>query len=167
MPAITDSAAVLARAALLGRIATVLDVPVVATEQNPNRLGPNLPDIAQSCGTVLAKMSFGACGDGLLTHLGTLAGSGGAGEPRDVVIAGCEAHVCLLQTALPLLEAGRRVWVVADASGSRRPTDHALAMDRMRQAGATIVSVEMVAFEWLRSCEDTDFKAVSALVKAG
>lgn len=172
MPAIADSAAVLARATLLGRIGALLDVPVVATEQNPNRLGPNLPDVAQACGTVLAKMSFGACADGLLAHLEALArseGSGpeGPGAPRDIVIAGCEAHVCLLQTALPLLEAGHRVWVVADASGSRHPGDHALAMGRLRQAGATIVSVEMVAFEWLRTCEDADFKAVSALVKAG
>lgn len=173
MPAIADSPAVLARAALLGRISTLLRVPVVATEQNPNRLGPNLPDVAQSCGTTLAKMSFGACGDGLLAHLDTLPeghgpeGVSGSKASRDVVIAGCEAHVCLLQTALPLLGAGHRVWVAADASGSRRPSDHALAMGRLRQAGATIVSVEMVAFEWLRSCEDTDFKAVSALVKAG
>lgn len=164
MPAIAGSATVLARAALLGRVAGKLGVPVVATEQNPNRLGPNLPEIAGLCRMVLAKMSFGACGEGLLGHLAGLSGTGAA---RDVVIAGCEAHVCLLQTALPLLEAGHGVWVVADASGSRRPSDHALAMDRLRQAGATIVSVEMVAFEWLRSCEDADFKAVSALVKAG
>ncbi len=170
MPAIAESAVVLARAALLGRIGALLGVPVVATEQNPNRLGPNLPEVAQSAGTVLGKMSFGACGDGLLAHLDTLADAGGrsaSAAARHVVIAGCEAHVCLLQTALPLLDTGHRVWVAADASGSRRTSDHALAMDRLRQAGATIVSVEMVAFEWLRSCEDADFKAVSALIKSG
>lgn len=164
MPAIADSSVVLGRAALLGRIATQLRVPVVGTEQNPSRLGANLPEVARCCGTVLAKMSFGACGDGLLAHLSGLPERDG---PRDVVIAGCEAHVCLLQTALPLLETGDRVWVVGDASGSRRPGDHALAMSRLRQAGANIVSVEMVAFEWLRTCEDADFKAVSALVKSG
>ncbi len=160
MPAIADSATVLARAGLLGRIASTLGVPVVATAQNPSRLGPNLPEVAASIDVVLDKMSFGACADGLVDHLR-------AGGRDEVVIAGCEAHVCLLQTALPLLTEGFRVWVAADACGSRRGTDHALAMARLRQAGATIVSVEMVGFEWLRTCEDTDFKAVSALVKAG
>lgn len=171
MPAIADSAAVLARADLLGQIAVLLGVPVVGTAQNPNRLGPNPPPVARACDAVLSKMSFGACGDGLLAYLadlpaGAVSGSS-SGEAQDIVIAGCEAHVCLLQTALGLLEAGHRVWVAADASGSRRTSDHALAMDRLRQAGATVVSVEMVAFEWLRTCEDADFRAASALIKAG
>ncbi len=171
MPAIADSAAVLARADLLGQIAVLLGVPVVGTAQNPDRLGPNPPPVARACDAVLSKMSFGACGDGLLAYLadlpaGAVSGSS-SGQARDIVIAGCEAHVCLLQTALGLLEAGHRVWVAADASGSRRTSDHALAMDRLRQAGATVVSVEMVAFEWLRTCEDADFRAASALIKAG
>lgn len=162
MPAIAAADEVLARAAFLGQVAAVLGVPVVATEQNPTRLGPNVPEVSASVGTVIAKMSFGACGDGLLADLAQRSD----GEPLEVVIAGCEAHVCLMQTALPLITAGHRVWVVADACGSRRPSDHALAMARMRQAGATIVSSEMVAFEWLRTCEDADFRKVSALVKA-
>ncbi|MBK7721930.1 MAG: isochorismatase family protein [Austwickia sp.] len=165
MPAIAESATVLARAALLGRVAARLNVPVVATAQNPDRLGPNLPEIVESCEVVLDKMSFGACADGLTAHLTNL---GSADRPlADVVIAGCEAHVCLLQTALPLITQGHRVWVAADASGSRRHSDHGLAMARLHQAGAVIVSTEMVAFEWLRTCQDADFKAVSALIKAG
>lgn len=85
--------------------------------------------------------------------------------PGDVVIAGCEAHVCLLQTALGLLRAGHAVWVVAAACASRNPRDHELAMQRLRQAGAVVVSTEMVVFEWLQSCRHPRFKEVLALLK--
>ncbi len=81
------------------------------------------------------------------------------------MVAGCEAHVCLLQTTLGLLRAGLKTWVVADACGSRSADNHALAMQRLRTAGAGIVSVEMVAFEWLRSCEHERFRAVLKLLK--
>jgi nicotinamidase-related amidase len=73
--------------------------------------------------------------------------------------------VCLLQTALSLVQAGLKVWVVAQASGSRTAENHDLAMQRLRQGSAGIVSVEMVAFEWLRSCEHERFKAVHKLLK--
>ena len=81
-------------------------------------------------------------------------------------MAGCEAHVCLLQTALGLLRAGLSVWVVANACGSRRASDHAAAMARLSNAGATIVTHEMVAFEWLHHCEHPRFREVLALIKA-
>ena len=83
-----------------------------------------------------------------------------------MVVAGCEAHVCLLQTSLGLLRAGWRVALVADASGSRSQRDHTLAMERLRTAGALIVSTEMVVFEWLKSCEHPRFREVLALLKA-
>ncbi len=73
--------------------------------------------------------------------------------------------MCLLQTALGLLRAGLAVWVVAQASGSRKAEDHRLAMQRLLQAGARVVSIEMVAFEWLRSCEHRRFKRVLTLLK--
>jgi nicotinamidase-related amidase len=106
-------------------------------------------------------MHFDACTDGLLETLR----NSRATPPREVVIAGCEAHVCMLQTALGLIEAGLQVWVVADASGSRRFEDAELAMHRLRHAGARVVSVEMVAFEWLRTCEHPHFKRVLGLLK--
>ena len=73
--------------------------------------------------------------------------------------------MCLLQTALGLLRAGLRVWVVANASGSRRPSDHAAAMQRLAQAGATVVTHEMVLFEWLADCRHARFKDVLKIVK--
>lgn len=83
-----------------------------------------------------------------------------------MVLAGCETHVCLTQTALGLLAAGLQVAVVPEACASRRPADKALALERLRAAGAQLLGAEMVAFEWLRSCEHPQFKAVLALIKA-
>ncbi len=161
MPAIHAADAVLAEAMCLGRIAQALGVPAIATEQNPAGLGPNVPALTALCASTVAKMHFDACADGLLPALH-------AAQPAlcEVVMAGCEAHVCLLQTALGLLRAGLRVWVVAPACGSRSAQDKALAMQRLQQAGAVLVSLEMVAFEWLDSCQVADFKPVLALLKA-
>lgn len=157
MPMIHGGAQAVARALRLADAARELGVRVLGTEQNPAGLGPNDEAIRQRCASTLSKMHFDACEDGLLELIG--------GDPAEVVIAGCEAHVCLLQTALGLLRAGRRVWVVADACGSRSAADHGLAMQRLQQAGATLVSTEMVVFEWLRSCTHPRFKPVLGLVK--
>ncbi|MDO5711060.1 MAG: isochorismatase family protein [Micrococcales bacterium] len=162
MPAIDRGDDVLATASFLGQVARNLEVTTVGTAQNPGRLGPNLPPVAEYLDLVVDKMAFGACEDGLIDALAPLDPSH---EQRDVVIAGCEAHVCLLSTALGLLETGRRVWVAADACGSRHETDRDVAMDRLRQAGATIVTAEMVAFEWLNTAGNDHFKTVSKLVK--
>ena len=88
--------------------------------------------------------------------LGALPGS----DRAQVVLIGIEAHVCLLQTALELIEEGKEVFVVADAVGSRHAHDRDLALARMRQEGARIVSREMVAFEWLREAATPLFRDV-------
>ena len=159
LPALFDGERVVAQAVLLAEIANVLGVPVIGTAENPESLGPNVEAIRSRCRTVLSKRHFDACADGLLLELGAPADS-------EIVIAGCEAHVCLLQTALGLLAAGFTVRVVADACASRLARNHEIAMQRLRDAGALVVSVEMVAFEWLRSCEDERFRQVLALLKA-
>ena len=156
LPALHGHTAMLVQARRLAAVAQVLQLPIVGTEQNPAGLGPNVEPLRSACALTLPKRHFDACADGLLD---ALPGRG------DVVIAGCEAHVCLLQTTLGLLRAGRRVWVVAQACGSRTADNHALAMQRLHHAGAGIVSVEMVAFEALRHCDHPRFKAVLALLK--
>ena len=161
LPAIHEAERVLAEALRLADAARALGLRVVGTEQNPRGLGPNAEGIRERCAHTLAKMHFDACADGLLELLE----AGATGRARELVVAGCEAHVCLLQTSLGLLRAGWRVWVVAPACGSRSPADHALAMQRLRGAGAGIVSTEMVVFEWMRSCEHARFKAVLPLLK--
>jgi nicotinamidase-related amidase len=161
MPALHGAEAVLANAVLLGRAARALGVPVIGTAQNPDGLGPNVEAVHALCDRTLRKMHFDACADGLVEVLDDSARGRG-----QVVVAGCEAHVCLLQTALGLLRAGRRVWVVETASGSRRPGDHATAMRRLAAAGATVVSHEMVVFEWLGHCRHPQFRTLLPLVKS-
>jgi nicotinamidase-related amidase len=159
MPAIHEHTRVLAEAQKLADAAALLDVPVIGTEQNPGGLGPNVQTLRQRCASTLPKMHFDACEDGLLEVLPD------AGARPDVVLAGCEAHVCVLQTALGLLRAGRRLWLVASASGSRRASDQALAMQRLQAAGAVLVSSDMVIFEWLRSCRHPRFKDALPLLR--
>ncbi|MFM2067114.1 MAG: hypothetical protein RLZZ584_2023 [Pseudomonadota bacterium] len=177
LPAIDRAAEVLAQAVLLADIARALGWPVIGTEQNPRGLGPNAEAVRSRCDLTLAKTHFDACADGLVDAVqaqaranwpGSADGTDAAAAApvREIVVAGCEAHVCLMQTALGLLAAGLKTWVVAPACGSRSANNHTLGMARLQQAGATLVSVEMVAFEALRSCGHERFKTVLGLVKA-
>jgi len=160
MPAIHGADRVVRHARLLADAARTLDIPVFGTEQNPAGLGPNVDTVKSACDATVVKTRFDACADGLLAALDSAKKDCG-----QIVIAGCEAHVCMLQTALGLLRAGKRVWVVENASGSRRADDHAAAMRRLAQAGATVVTHEMVLFEWLHDCRHPRFREVLALVK--
>ena len=155
-PAIHDTAAVTAHNLWLVEVARRLSVPVLATVQYPKGLGPLVPALADKLAPeeVVEKIHFSAVADGCLEN-----------EPaftrRQVVITGTDTHVCVLQTALDLLGRGKEVFVVAEAVGSRRPEDKALALERLRQAGCVIVSREMVAFEWLHRAGTDLFRAVS------
>lgn len=180
MPAIHEAEAAIASAVRLARIAQLLDVPVFTTEQNPAGLGPTVEALRPLAGTVVAKMTFGA-GPVLVPRLRPPARPAGGNarslpkhlqkknEPDDerptLVIAGCEAHVCLLQTALQLLEEEFDVWVVTDACSSRTERNRDAAFDRLAAAGAELVTTEMVAFEWLGSADHPRFKDVLTLVK--
>ena len=182
MPAIFEGPAVVANARRLAQIAQLMDVPVWGTEQNPSRLGPNDAAMRALCQKTLAKMHFSAAEEGLGEWLRPPAKPQQGGNARSlprhlqkpaqqapergtIVIAGCEAHVCLLQTALDLIEDEFEVWVVTDACSSRTERNRDAAFDRLAGAGAELVTTEMVAFEWLRSCENPVFKDVLALVK--
>ena len=156
MPAITEGEAVLANAVILAQAARLLDVPILRTEQYPKGLGPTVPPL-QAFGQVVEKISFGSCGSS--AFLDAVTGT------ETLVVAGCEAHVCVLQTVLGLIESGRRVAVVADAVGSRRPESRTRALERMATHGADIVTTEMVVFEWLERADIPQFKAVSALIR--
>jgi nicotinamidase-related amidase len=159
MPAISGGEETVANAGRLLAAAEQLGVPVVTTEQNPKGLGGTVPDLVRPDGTipVLAKMEFDASrAPHVVDHLP-------AGH--HIVMAGWEAHVCVLQTALGLLDRSRKVYVVADAVGSRRPESKEAALRRLERAGAEIVTTEMVLFEWLGTAEDPAFKPVISLIK--
>ncbi|MCP3726061.1 isochorismatase family protein [Paraburkholderia sp. CNPSo 3272] len=157
MPSIHDGASLTAQALRLGRIARSLDVPVIGTEQNPGALGENAQEIRDLCSMTVAKHHFDATVDGLFEALPE-------GRTR-VIVAGCEAHVCVLQTAVGLLQRGLSVTLVIDAIGSRKAVDKEAAIARMHKAGIEVASVEMVAFEWLRSSQHPRFRDILQLIK--
>ena len=180
MPAIFEADAAAANAVRLGKFAQLMDVPVFGTEQNPSKLGENLPEIRALCQRTLAKMHFSGVEEGLgewlrppakppqgnarslPKHLQKPAAA--AEERNTIVIAGCEAHVCLLQTALDLLEDEFEVWVVTDACSSRTERNRDAAFDRLAGAGAELGTTEMVGFEWLRTAEHPAFAELLKLV---
>ena len=180
MPFIHEGEAVLLNAMRLGRVAQALQVPVWGTEENPGGLGGNAAQLKALCRKTLSKMHFSACADGLAELLRVAARPPQAGNARSlprhlqkapapernsIVLAGCETHVCLMQTALELLDEEFEVWVVTDACGSRTERNRDAAFDRLAGAGAELVTTEMVAFEWLRTADHPQFKEVLSLIK--
>jgi nicotinamidase-related amidase len=147
--------AVVRAAGILLEAAARLDVPVVLTEQYPKGLGATVAELAAKLPAAAArveKTAFSACGALQL--------------PRpQVVIAGMEAHVCVLQTALELAAAGREVFVAADAVCSRTETNYRNALARMESAGVVLTNTESVLFEWLRDAAHEQFRAVSKLIR--
>ncbi len=156
VPAISGWQPLLDHVVWLIRVARRMDIPVLACEQYPQGLGPTHPLIAAELppGCVAGKLHFSAVAGGC--H-----GFAAAGSHPQLVVCGMETHVCVLQTVMELLAGGRQVFVVEEAVGSRRDSDKALALARMRDAGAAIVSREMVAFEWLRKADTDLFRDIS------
>lgn len=181
LPSIHDADGVLRNAVILGRTARMLGVPAWGTEQKPEKLGNNAPALRELCERTLSKTHFSACAEGLVPWLRPAppAPAGNARslpkhlqkriapapERNSIVIAGCETHVCLLQTALQLLEEEFEVWVVTDACSSRTERNRDAAFDRLAAAGAELVTTEMVVFEWLRDAGHPAFRDIQALIK--
>jgi nicotinamidase-related amidase len=155
-----DAAGLIRDVAFLLDAANMLQVPVLATEQYPQGLGPTNAELVRRLkGERPAKVAFSCCGaPGLLAELRQ------TGRPN-VVVAGMESHVCVLQTILDLLADGLQVFVPVDAVQSRFRVDHDTALRRMERAGAVLTTCEMAAFEWLGGSDHPQFKAVSRLVQ--
>jgi nicotinamidase-related amidase len=158
MPSIAGEEAVLANARRLGEAARLMGVPVLATEQNPAGLGANVEAIATLATRTLAKNFFDATREaGFVSFLPP-------GRPT-VVVAGCETHVCVMQTVLGLLRQGRSVALVGDAVGSRTAANRDAALARAKVHGAELVTTEMVIFEWLATSDHPRFREALKLVK--
>jgi nicotinamidase-related amidase len=153
--ALADHEQLVANVVWLIRVAQKIGVPVAATEQYPKGLGPIVPKVRKliPSSAIAAKNHFSAVAAQSLTGL--------PGQDRaQVVVVGAEAHVCLLQTSLELLEDGKEVYVVADAIGSRNPGDRDVALTRMRDEGIRVVTREMVVFEWLGEAATPLFREI-------
>lgn len=155
LPAIDGGEAVLANAAWMIDVAQAIQIPALATEHCPQQIGPidsglrvRFPAVS-----IVEKTHFSAVSEGKLPQAADVG-------RKHWVVVGTEAHVCVQQTVLDLLSIGHQVFVVDEAVGSRRPRDKELALQRMRQNGAEIVTREMVAFEWLEQANTPDFRDI-------
>lgn len=162
LPSMRRRAAVQERLSLLAKAARLMGVPTVFTEHTPEALGPVSSKLRLEApeATVIGKRIFRSTAEAEFTaHLVNLG--------RDqIVIGGVEAHVCVLQTALGLLDRSYEVFVVEDAVTSRTKNDHKCALARMTEAGVTRVTTEMVLFEWLETGDHPAFAKLLPRIKA-
>jgi nicotinamidase-related amidase len=153
------------RCARLLEIARRLEVPATITEHYPKGLGRTLPELLSRVGKdvpVLSKIEFsGLRNEAIRERLLDLR----VDDRSQIVVAGMEAHVCVTQTCLDLLNTGFEVYIVADAVSSRAAQSRELALTRLEIAGAAIVHHEMVAFEWLERGDAPEFKDVLKIIK--
>jgi nicotinamidase-related amidase len=165
VPAIADAGPAIDRCGILLKSADRLGVPVTATEQYPKGLGRTvkpMADLMPASAATLEKIAFAASAD--LQVAARTAELRAEGRSQ-LVLAGFEAHVCVLQTALGFREEGYDVFVVADAVSSRSPHSVSAACARLLHAGCHWVTTEMVVFEWLGQAGTDNFRALSALIK--
>jgi len=157
-----------------------LDVPVIVTEQIPEKLGPTRDEFQEFItNPVIAKSSFGCCGEPAFFH--SMRSERGFCTPKSndqrerqtlektgrkqIILCGIETHVCVYQTARELLDAGYDVSVVTDAVSSRDPANKTLALRRMENEGVKLTGTEMLLFELLGDAKDPAFKSILNIVK--
>ncbi len=143
---------------ILAKTAKIMQLPVVITEQYPKGLGSTISEVKDnlpSDAKFFEKVAFSALNDELVEKELT---------KKQVVLFGIEAHICVLQTAIALINKGFEVFIVKDACGSRNEYEFNIAMERLSAAGAIITCTEMVLFELLETAKNPDFKAVQALI---
>lgn len=161
-PVVPAFEAVARNAQTLARGALRLKVPVLVSEQYPKGLGNTAGELLQwlpDNQAYFTKLRFSALGSDPLRQ-----GLEATGR-RQVVVAGLETHVCVMQTGLELLAAGYNLFLVTDAVSSRKDPDRKAALQRLQRHGAELVTTEMVIFEWLREAGTPEFKELQALVK--
>jgi nicotinamidase-related amidase len=139
----------------------ILSVPVIITQQYTKGLGPTVPSVIQMFSEFrhIEKISFSCCEEPAFKKEIDLLGK------TDIIICGIESHVCVLQTCLDLLANGKRPVVVEDCVSSRKPNDKQIAIERMRQEGARISTMESLLFELARVAGNETFKSISGIVK--
>jgi nicotinamidase-related amidase len=156
-PHVLQSEKMVARCQWLMELATELSIPMVVSEQYPQGLGKTVSTLRAlvPSDAPIEKVHFSCWPEpAIKMHLNAL-------NKNQLVLIGIETHVCVLQTALDLLEAGKEVFVVVDAVSSRYEIDYKYGLKRMKQAGAELVTAEMVFFEWLHKAGTPEFKALS------
>lgn len=158
LPAIDDHDALVARVASLAQAARLLEVPVWATEHWPDKIGLTHANLRMHVDHCVSKTHFDGCQESGFTD----ALPRGRGR---VLLAGTEAHICVLQTGLGLAAAGYQPALLTDCIGSRRVEDKLAAAERWRYHGLELLSSEMALFEWMQTPAHPRFREVLALIK--
>ena len=141
--------------------AKILKVPIIWTEQYSKGLGPTIPELKSALKghTCYEKITFSCADDDQILKAVEKV------KPKDILLCGIEAHVCVYQTAVELIEMGNAVHVVVDAVMSRYKSNHEVALRKMEQVGVNITSVEMALFELQGTAKGETFKPIAALIK--
>jgi nicotinamidase-related amidase len=160
MSAIWEAGRVTSGAVFLAQVAAALQIPVLATVQNPKRLGPIAEALTPFVRSPMAKMEFSAWKNAKFRD--SLEASG----RRQVILAGVETHICVSQTALDLNDAGFDVLMCPDVVSARTQDRHKLGMERLRDAGIGPIHSEAVVYEWMQTADHPRFREVLQLVKA-
>jgi len=143
------------------RACTILELPVLVTEQYPKGLGHTIDSLKELLpkSDPVEKLSFSCCGnDEFMSRLRSF-------KRNDILIAGIETHVCVYQTAVDLIEFGYNVHLVTDAVSSRTEENKQLGIRCIEKAGASLTSTEMAVFEIVHVAEGERFKAISKIIK--
>lgn len=161
MPAMSDPERLSETVVKLAKGICALEIPVLVTQQYTKGLGPTVAPVAEALGDFepIDKTSFSAMGEPAFVQALTDAGR------KTVILMGIEAHICVQQTAIELIERGYDVYVIQDCIASRKESDNLCSQKRMAAAGAVITTYESVLYELLRGAKADGFKAVSAIVK--
>jgi nicotinamidase-related amidase len=139
------------------RLASEMDVPVLVCEQYPKGLGQTIEPLRSQIPVhaTIEKVSFSAYRDQHFQHqLHSI-------HRKQIILTGIETHVCVMQTALDLIQTNYDVFVVSNAVSARHEHDHHIALERMRQAGVQIITSEMIFFEWIKQAGTPVFKALT------
>jgi nicotinamidase-related amidase len=162
LPVIHAAESLLSSIRFLMDAAATLEVPVLLTEQYPRGLGSTVPELTAhpAVSDRTEKLRFSAAGE-----IGEWLGKRPVEPPDTVILAGIESHVCVLQSALELTDRGFKVLVVADACGSRFPSDHEIALRALSASGIRLTSAESIAFEWCEIAGTDRFRTLSRLVR--
>ena len=161
VPKIHDAEKVIVQVKKLIKSAHALQIPVLCTEHCPDKIGHTTPALKTLLNkeSIISKTHFSACLESLaVAEFEKL-------NRSQVIIAGAETHVCVLQTTLLLKQSGYQPYLVADATSARRPENKELALARLRQNSVNIVSSEMAMFEWLKRADTPSFRELLPLIR--
>lgn len=147
---------------IIAKATNILNIPVIVTEQYPKGLGETITNIKNNLSEqtlFFEKTSFSALdSEEILESIKNA-------NKEQIIIFGIETHICVSQTVAALIEAGYDVHVIKDACGSRSEIEYNAGLERMKDFGASILTIEILLFEWLKTAKHPNFKEIQGLIK--